>query len=158
VNDADLEAAAKHALAPFERDPKNNPYAVQYELQDLMQDKVGIVRVESEMKEALEGIAKLKERAKQVGVASNREFNPGWHTALDLESLMIVSEAITIAAIARKESRGGHFRDDFPEKSAEFSKFNLVIKKGPDGAMQMRREPLQAMRPDLQEIITAEAK
>ncbi len=158
VNDAELEAISKQAVAPFDRDPKNNPYAVQYELQDMMQDLVGIVRVESEMKQALEGIAKLKERALNVGVTSHREWNPGWHTALDLESLLTVSEAITLSAIERKESRGGHFRDDFPEKLPEFAKFNIVLKKGSDGQMALRREPISTMRPDLQEIVTAEAK
>jgi succinate dehydrogenase / fumarate reductase, flavoprotein subunit len=158
VSDAELEAMSKDAVAPFERDPKNNPYMVQYELQDMMQDKVGIVRVESEMKEALVGIAKLKERAKEVGVTSHREWNPGWHTALDLDSLLTVSEAVTLAAIERKESRGGHFRDDFPEKLPEFAKFNIVLKKGTDGQMALRREPISAIRADLQEIITAEAK
>ncbi len=158
VSDADLEAMSKAAVAPFERDPKNNPYTVQYELQDMMQDKVGIVRVESEMKEALVGIAKLKERAKEVGVTSHREWNPGWHTALDLDSLLTVSEAITLAAIERKESRGGHFRDDYPEKLPEFAKFNIVLKKGTDGQMALRREPISTIRADLQEIITAEAK
>ena len=158
VRDADLEEISKQAVAPFERDPKNNPYAVQYELQDMMQDLVGIVRVESEMKQALEGIAKLKVRAQAVGVTSHREWNPGWHTALDLDSLLTVSEAITLAAIERKESRGGHFRDDFPEKLPEFAKFNLVIKKGTDGSMGLRREPISAMRADLEEIVTAEAK
>ena len=158
VNDAELEAMSKMAVAPFERDPVNNPYTVQYELQDMMQEKVGIVRVESEMKEALEGISKLKARAAQVGVTSHREWNPGWHTALDLDSLLTVSEAITIAAIERKESRGGHFRDDFPDKSPEFARFNIVIKKAADGQMVLRREPITAMRADLQEIVTAEAK
>jgi succinate dehydrogenase / fumarate reductase, flavoprotein subunit len=158
INDAELDAMSKAAVAPFERDPKNNPYTVQYELQDMMQDLVGIVRVESEMKQALEGIAKLKERAKVVGVSSHREWNPGWHTALDLDSLLTVSEAITLAAIERKESRGGHFRDDFPEKLPEFAKFNIVLKKGTDGQMALRREPISPLRADLQEIVTAEAK
>ena len=158
VNDAELDALSKLTVAPFERDAKASPYAVQYELQEMMQDLVGIVRVESEMKQALEGIAKLKARAAAVGVTSHREWNPGWHTALDLDSLLTISEAITLAAIERKESRGGHFRDDFPEKSPEYAKFNIVLKKGSDGQMVLRREPVIPMRSDLQEIITAEAK
>jgi succinate dehydrogenase / fumarate reductase flavoprotein subunit len=158
ISDAELNTLAKTAVAPFERDAKASPYAVQYELQDMMQDLVGIVRVESEMKQALEGIEKLKVRAQSVGVTSHREWNPGWHTALDLESLLTVSEAITRAAIERKESRGGHFRDDFPEKNPEYAKFNIVLKKGTDGQMGLRREPIAPLRPDLQQIITEEAK
>jgi succinate dehydrogenase / fumarate reductase, flavoprotein subunit len=158
VNENDVEAAAKLALAPFERDPKNNPYSVQYELQNLMQDNVGIVRVEADMQKALEGLGKLRERAAVVGVASHREYNPGWHTCLDLDNLLTVSEAITLCAIERKESRGGHFRDDYPEKKADFARFNLVVKKGPDGKMQLRREDLKPIPPELQAIIDAEAK
>jgi succinate dehydrogenase / fumarate reductase flavoprotein subunit len=158
LNDAELDALSKRTIAPFEREAKASPYAVQYELQEMMQDLVGIVRVESEMKQALEAIEKLKARAALVGVTSHREYNPGWHTALDLDSLLTISEAITRAAIERKESRGGHFRDDFPEKNPEYAKFNIVLKKGSDGQMVLRREPIAPLRPDLQEIITAEAK
>ena len=158
VDEAEIDGLARQLLAPFDRDPKEVPYTVQYELQDLMQDKVGIVRVESEMKDALEGIEKLKVRAASVGVASHREYNPGWHTALDLDSLLIVSEAITRAAIERKESRGGHFRDDFPDKSAEFGKFNLVLKKGKGGEMELRREPNATMRDDLKLIVEEQSR
>ncbi len=153
VADAELDRIAKEALAPFERDPKEGPYAVQHELQDHMQDLVGIVRTEDEMKSALERIAELKARAANVGVSSHREYNPGWHTALDLDNLLTVSEAITRAAIERKESRGGHFRDDYPEKDPEYAKFNLVIQKGPDGAMQLRRQEPPPMRDDLKKVI-----
>jgi succinate dehydrogenase / fumarate reductase flavoprotein subunit len=148
-----IEEIAKLALAPFERDAKEGPYDVQYALQDMMQDLVGIVRVEDEMKKALEGLEELKKRAVKVGVHGNREYNPGWHTALDLDNLLTVSEAITRAAIERKESRGGHFRDDFPDKAAEFSKFNIVIKKGKGGEMEVSRQDLTPMRDDLAKVI-----
>ncbi len=151
--EAEVEAIAKEALEPFDRDPNLGPYQVQYELQDMMQDLVGIVRVEDEMKQALEGIAKLKERATKVGVTSHREYNPGWHTALDLDNLLTVSEAITMSAIERKESRGGHFRDDFPDKDPEYAKFNIVLKKGADGRMELRRETPVPMRDDLKQVI-----
>jgi succinate dehydrogenase / fumarate reductase, flavoprotein subunit len=153
VRAPEVDAIEKATLAPFERDAAESPYAVQQSLQDMMQDLVGIVRVEAEMQQALEGIKKLKVRAAKVGVTSHREYNPGWHTALDLESLLIVSEAITRAAIERKESRGGHFRDDFPAKSADYAKFNLVLKKGADGRMELRREAIPSMRADLTQII-----
>jgi succinate dehydrogenase / fumarate reductase flavoprotein subunit len=148
-----LDAAAAWALEPFARDPSQNPYQVQYELQDMMQDLVGIVRVEDEMKRALEGLAALKQRADQAGVAGHREYNPGWHTALDLDNLMTVSEAVTRAAIERKESRGGHFRDDYPDKDPAYATFNILITKGQDGEMQVKRQPLPAMRDDLKQII-----
>jgi succinate dehydrogenase / fumarate reductase flavoprotein subunit len=148
-----IDEIAKLALAPFDRDAKEGPYDVQYALQDMMQDLVGIVRQEEEMKKALEGLAELKKRAVKVGVHGNREYNPGWHTALDLDNLLTVSEAITRAAIERKESRGGHFRDDYPDKVAEFSKFNIVIKKGADGEMVVSRQDLTPMRDDLAKVI-----
>jgi succinate dehydrogenase / fumarate reductase flavoprotein subunit len=153
MSESDIEAAATWALEPFARDPSQNPYQVQYELQDMMQDLVGIVRVEDEMKRALEGLAKLKQRAAQAGVAGHREYNPGWHTALDLDNLMTVSEAVTLAAIERKESRGGHFRDDYPDKDPAYATFNILITKGPGGEMQVKRQPLPPMREDLKQII-----
>ena len=148
-----IDEIAQLALAPFGREEGEGPYDVQYALQDMMQDLVGIVRVETEMKQALDGLTELKKRAVKVGVHGNREYNPGWHTALDLDNLLTVSEAITRAAIERKESRGGHFRDDYPDKAAEFSKFNIVLKKGADGEMVVSRQDLTPMRDDLAQVI-----
>ena len=119
----------------------------------MMQDLVGIVRREGEMKSALEGLAKLRERGKRVKVPGNREFNPGWHTALDLPNLLTVSEAITRAALERKESRGAQFRDDFPDKDPDLGKVNVVVKKGSDGAMRVERVPLPPMPAELQSVI-----
>jgi succinate dehydrogenase / fumarate reductase flavoprotein subunit len=144
---------ARTALLPFERDPKEGPYQVQHDLQNMMQDLVGIVRTEPEMQEALQGLQKLKARAARAGVPGNREYNPGWHTALDLHNLLTVSEAITLSAIERKESRGGHFRDDYPAKDAAYAGFNLIVKKGPDGSMQVSRRPLPKLRDDLAQIV-----
>jgi succinate dehydrogenase flavoprotein subunit len=152
VDMAQVDQVAKESLEPFERKGES-PYQVQYDLQDLMQDKVGIVRRQAEMEQALDGIMKLRERAKCVGVVGNREYNPGWHTALDLDNLLTVSEAITRAALVRKESRGAHFRDDFPEKDATFGSFNLVVRKGQDGEMQVAREALVPLRDDMKQII-----
>ena len=118
-----------------------------------MQDLVGIVRVEAEMLQALERIRELKARAERAGVQGNREYNTGWHTALDLTSLLTVSEIITRAALDRKESRGAHFRDDFPDKDAAYGKFNIVARKGPDGEVQLIHEPLPPMPPEFQQII-----
>jgi succinate dehydrogenase / fumarate reductase flavoprotein subunit len=154
VDEAQVEATAQAALAPFERSgTTEGPYKIQHDLQDMMQDLVGIVRNEADMKRALEGIAKLRARAEQVGVTGNREYNPGWHTAMDLKNLFICSEAITRAALERRESRGGHFREDCPEKDPQAASFNVVIRKGPGGDMQLRREPIPEMRDDLKQII-----
>src|SRR6185503_2639933 len=99
-----IEEASRHALEPFERGDKGEgPYAVQRDLQEMMQDLVGIMRREEEMVRALDGLQKLWERARKVGVSGNREYNPGWHTALDLKNLLTVSEAVTRSAIERKE-------------------------------------------------------
>jgi succinate dehydrogenase / fumarate reductase flavoprotein subunit len=105
------------------------------------------------MQRALEGLAALRERASRVKVTGNREYNPGWHTALDLHNLLTVSEAITRAALARKESRGGHFRDDYPDKDARFGKFNYVARKRPDNQMQLEEATIPAMPAELQQII-----
>jgi succinate dehydrogenase flavoprotein subunit len=153
VNPAEAEAAARAALAPFDRTSGEGPYQVQQDLQEMMQDLVGIVRRQEEMERALEALGKLRDRAAKVGVIGNREFNPGWHTALDLHNLLVVSEAITRAAIERRESRGAHFRDDFPDKDPAFGKLNIVLKKGPGGAMQLRREPLRELPAELKHVI-----
>ena len=119
----------------------------------MMQNLVGIVRREGEMLRAVDGIGKLFERAKQVAVHGHREFNPGWHTALDLKNLLTVSEAITRSAIERKESRGGHFRDDFPNKDAAAGRMNVIVRKNADGTMQVRRQPIPEMPPELKQVI-----
>jgi succinate dehydrogenase / fumarate reductase flavoprotein subunit len=126
---------------------------VQRDLQESMQDLVGIVRNEREMRSALEKIGNLRARADKVGVTGNREYNPGWHTALDLENLLTVSEAIARAALERKESRGAQFREDYPDKDDRFSKVNTMISKAPDGSMQIRLEPLPEMPEYLKQVI-----
>jgi succinate dehydrogenase / fumarate reductase flavoprotein subunit len=153
-----VEDAVRWALEPFERSGSENPFQVQHDLQELMQDLVGIVRREDEMVRALEGLAKLRERAAKVKVTGNREYNPGWHTAMDLHSLLTVSEAITRAAIERKESRGAQFREDYPKKdTARFGKVNTIIWRGSDGTMQIRLDPIPPMPQELKDAIAAEA-
>jgi succinate dehydrogenase / fumarate reductase flavoprotein subunit len=154
IDQAQVDAAAKKALAPFERaSGGEGPYQVQEALQQTMQDNVGIVRAQGEMETALRDVEALKVRAQKVSVAGNREYNPGWHTALDLDNLLTVSEAIARCAIERKESRGGHFRDDYPDKSPEFATFNFVIKKAADGSMDLSREPIPPMPEHLKAVI-----
>jgi succinate dehydrogenase / fumarate reductase flavoprotein subunit len=156
VSDAEIEGAYKEAVAPFERaagGTTEGPYQVQYDLQNMMQKNVGIVRLQNEMEEAIDGIGKLKARAEKVAVQGHCEYNPGWHTAIDLKHLLTVSEAITLCALARKESRGGHFREDFPDKSPEAAKYNNVVSKAADGSMKLRREPIAPLREDLKQIV-----
>ncbi|MBL8295940.1 MAG: FAD-binding protein, partial [Bryobacterales bacterium] len=154
VDQAQVDAAAKAALAPFDRDAAGeNPYQLQHELQDKMQALVGIVRTESEMKEALEVIAGLSARAVNVGVAGHRQYNNGWHTAMDLPNMLVVSEAITRAAILRKESRGAQFRDDFPEKSAEWGKVNIIVKRESTGEMSIEERPIPPLPAELKQVI-----
>jgi len=154
INPADIEASAKKALEPFERGSAGeNPFAVQHDLQDMMQKLVGIVRIENEMQEALAEIPKLQARAARAGIGGNREYNTGWHTALDLDNLLTISEIVAIAGIERKESRGAHFRDDYPEKSAEWGKYNLKITKGPDGKPQVERMPVCPLTDEMKKCI-----
>jgi succinate dehydrogenase / fumarate reductase, flavoprotein subunit len=148
-----IESVAREALAPFGRSSGENPYQVQKDLQDTMQDLVGIVRNEGEMREALEKIGDFRKRAENAAVTGNREYNPGWHTAIDLKNLLIVSEAITRAALERKESRGAQFRDDYPDKNEQFGKVNTIIAKAADGSMQLRLEPLPEMPEYLKQVI-----
>ncbi len=158
IDEAQIDAAAREALEPFEHGASQGgsaegPYQVQHELQNMMQDFVGIVRNEEEMKRALEGVGRLRDRAAHAAVYGHREYNPGWHTALDLKHLLTVSEAITLSALDRRESRGGHFREDFPEKSLEDGKMNIVVKKAADGSMQLSHVPIPPMPDELKQVV-----
>ena len=153
IDSGQVEEAAHRALEPFERGTGENPYAVQHDLQETMQDNVGIVRREEEMVSALKKVESFSRRASHVGVTGNREFNPGWHTALDLQNLLTVSGAITRAAIERKESRGAQFREDFPNKDPKFGDVNTIVWRGEDGGMKVRLDPIPVMPPELKQII-----
>jgi succinate dehydrogenase / fumarate reductase, flavoprotein subunit len=154
VDAAAVERAMQWALEPFERGGgAENPYRVQHDLQRTMQDLVGIVRTEGEMREALERLDRLRERAGRAGIAGHREYNAGWHTYLDLRNLLDVSEAITRSAIERRESRGGHFREDFPDQAAEFGQCNIAVRRAADGGMQVTRVALPDMPAELKQVI-----
>ncbi len=153
VDRRQADAVAQRALAPFGRPSGAGPYQIQHALQDTMQDLVGIVRREDDMRRALGAIGELAEKAEHVAVTGNREYNPGWHTALDLRNLLTVSEAITRSAIERRESRGGHFREDYPTKSPEFGGINIVVQKGADGGMELRRVPIPPMPDALARVV-----
>jgi succinate dehydrogenase / fumarate reductase flavoprotein subunit len=147
-----LADAGRAALAPFEREGGENPYTVQHDLQQTMHDLVGIIRTAPEMEQALERIAALKERVANLSVEGHRQYNPGWHLALDLPHMLIVSECVARAALEREESRGGHTRDDFPGPEPEWGKTNLICSPTPDGGVQVRHQPLPQMPPELAEI------
>ena len=119
----------------------------------MMQDLVGIVREEEEMERALAGLERLRGRARRVVVSGNRAYNPGWHAAVDLGHLLTVGEAITRAALERRESRGAHSRSDHPDKDPAAGGANIVIQKGSDGTMETRRETMPAMPAELQTIV-----
>ena len=154
IDESQVEAAVGETLAPFDREQSGeNPFDIQYELQDRMQELVGIVRNEGDMQRALEVIDELRQRAGKVSVIGNREYNPGWHTALDLKFLLIVSEAVARAALERKESRGAHFREDYEDKDEEFGSINITQHRNEDGEMVINRVPVQPVREDLAAII-----
>ncbi len=154
VDAQQVEAAMKRSLEPFERgNAPENPFKVQHDLQGMMQDLVGIVRLEDEMQRALTGLGALKKRAEDVGVTGHREFNTGWHAAQDLANLLMVSEAITRSAIERKESRGGHFRIDYPDKDPAYATFNVIVKQDADGVMQVSHAQIPPMPDELKRVI-----
>ena len=156
VNENQVVELAKWALAPFEREDNaagENPFQIQAGLQEKMQELVGIVRVENELEEAIDKIKIFSDQVKKTGCGGNRGYNPGWHTALELNHMVTVAEAITRAAKERKESRGGHFREDFPEKSEEYGKVNITIRKDENGNMEVKKIPKAPLREDLQAII-----
>ena len=153
ADEKQIAAAIKDALAPFDRQTDEGPYQIQSDLQDKMQDLVGIVRLEDEMKQALVMLEGLHKRAERVSITGNRQYNGGWHTAMDIPNLLMVSEAITRSAILRKESRGAQFREDYPNKDAEWSKYNLITKRGSNGEMIVEKREIPALPAELKQII-----
>ena len=154
IDEAAADRAISQSLAPFDRGAEGeNPYNVQQDLQDAMQRLVGIVRTETEMREALNRIHDFNDRAARLGAEGHREYHSGWHTSIDVQNLLTVSEAITVSALERKESRGGHFREDYPERVAEFGTFNIVVRRARDGSMQVSRVPIPAMPDHLKQAI-----
>jgi succinate dehydrogenase / fumarate reductase flavoprotein subunit len=155
VDSRQLDAIALEALAPFDRapSPEHAPFQLQAELQDCMQDLVGIVRREEEMARALETIASLRGRLARSGIVGSREFNPGWHMTVDMKCMLTVSEAVARAALDRKESRGAHFRDDYPSQDAACGRRNTVVRRGADGTMALVHEPVVELPAELRAIV-----
>jgi succinate dehydrogenase / fumarate reductase flavoprotein subunit len=148
IDAAQVEEVANAQLAPFNGSGGENPYAIHADLQNCMQNLVGIIRTEKELRQALDEIQVLKQRLKKVSVEGHRQYNPGWHLALDLHSLLSISEAVTLGALERKESRGGHTRDDYPNADPQFGKINIVIRKK-NGEWNLSHEPIPQMPDDL---------
>jgi succinate dehydrogenase / fumarate reductase flavoprotein subunit len=150
---AELTRIIDDALAPFGREGGESPYDIHHDLQETMQSLVGIIRTESELVQALSELDKLDERAANVSVSGGRPYNPGWNLATDLPSLLAMSRMVTLGAINRKESRGGHTRDDYPGPDPEMGKVNFVQRLGPDGKLTINPEPLPQMPPELAELL-----
>jgi succinate dehydrogenase / fumarate reductase flavoprotein subunit len=153
MDEAAANQAIKDSLLPFERTGGENPFKLQEELQDTMQTLVGIVRTEAEMKDAQARLRQYRERLARVSVSGHREYNGGWHTSIDLQNLLDVAESITVSALERKESRGGHFREDYPDKVAEFGTFNIMVKREPGGGITVSRVPLPPLPDSLKQVI-----
>jgi succinate dehydrogenase / fumarate reductase flavoprotein subunit len=153
INPAEVQEHATDMFKYFQRSGEENPYTIQQDLQEAMQDLVGMIRTRSQLEEALERIRRLRERAKRAAVEGNRQFNPGWHLAMDLQSLLAVSATIAMAALEREESRGAQTRDDYPSSSPKFGKVNVVIRMGPDGEPCVSREPLPDMPEELRKLL-----
>jgi succinate dehydrogenase / fumarate reductase flavoprotein subunit len=166
VDAGEVDTAAAEALRPFSAEdassdgPPENPYTLHQELQQTMNDLVGIIRREAEMKQALEKLAELRSRARRAGVEGHRQFNPGWHLALDLRNMLLVSECVARAALERTESRGGHTREDFPGMDRRWRNINLLCRlTDPTGGLAatdpvrgqiaLERETTEPIRPDL---------
>ena len=155
IDENEINKTQHWALKFFDNsDGKNeNPYKIQTDLQEMMQDLVGIVRKEDELTRAIEELKKQTNRIEKLKVTGNREYNNGWHTALDLNNLLTVSNAITLSAIQRKESRGAHFREDYQAKDEAFAKHNTIIKKGSNGEMLVKQKPIPQIPDDLKKVI-----
>ena len=155
LEQAEIDRALASALAPFKGDSKENAYAVHYELQQMMNDLVGIIRVGAEMREAIEKLEVMKERAKHVSVSGDTKFNPGWHIALDLMNMLLVSEAVAKSAMEREESRGGHTRDDFPTMDPKWRAIHVITSW--DGSkVSTERQTLPPMPKELAELFDGE--
>jgi succinate dehydrogenase / fumarate reductase flavoprotein subunit len=151
VDDGQVAAVVRDVLAPFERQGGENPYQIQRDLQEMMHGLVGIIRTEAELKEAVQRLEALKVRAGRVRVEGGQAYNPGWHLALDLRSLLTASEAVTLAALERKESRGGHTREDYPKPDSHFGTVNVVVRQS-NGRMTVTQEPLPRMPDELKKL------
>jgi len=152
LDEAEVAALSAEALRPFERERGENPYALHQQLQETMQNLVGIIRTEVELKQALEEIAELQERASRVAVEGHRQYNPGWHLSLDLQSMLSVSRCVTLAALERQESRGGHTREDHPGPDPKWGTVNVRVRAADGGEIAVDHLPLPEMPDELKTL------
>jgi succinate dehydrogenase / fumarate reductase flavoprotein subunit len=155
IDQAQIDGAERDALAPFQRRGGENPYAIHRDLQTTMQNLVGIFRVREDMRRALEELGKLNERWSHTSVEGTRLFNPGWHLALDLKSMLTIAEAVARSALVREESRGAHSRIDFPEASSDWGTKNNVVRRGSSG-MTLRQDPKPEPPAELKQTLAEE--
>jgi succinate dehydrogenase / fumarate reductase flavoprotein subunit len=159
VDDAQLRAAEARLAAPFAHEGTEgideNPYRVHTDLEDCMQELVGIIRTKDELEEAIVRIGRLRERASRVRVTGTRRYNPGWHLAMDLDSLLTVSETVARSALMRTESRGGHTREDYPKADPQWATKNVVTRKR-DGRLELATEDLPELPPELKPLVADE--
>ena len=160
LNEGEVDAAVKDALAPFDREGGESPYDIQHDLQEMMQSNVGIIRTASELETAIAELAKLSDRLGRVAVTGGRAFNPGWNLATDLPSMITYSTCVALAADLRKESRGGHTREDYPNPDAELGKVNFAQSSDGgswDGPVSIVESPLLVMPDDLKALLEEKA-
>jgi succinate dehydrogenase / fumarate reductase flavoprotein subunit len=153
IAETDLEVASRAALAPFDSEGGENPYTIQHDLQQVMNDFVGIIRRADEIETAIKELGGLVERVGRMSVEGHRQYNPGWHLALDLRNMLLVSQSVARAALERQESRGGHTRDDFPKSDSAWGTLNVVVRLGPDDALTIDRQPLLPPPPELAALL-----
>jgi succinate dehydrogenase / fumarate reductase flavoprotein subunit len=153
MDSAQIDAAEKYALEPFQRQHGESPYAIHRDLQKTMQSLVGIFRTRTDVEQALAELERLNERWKLVSVEGSRMFNPGWHLALDMHSMLKISEAVAKCALVREESRGAHSRIDFPETSAEWGTKNNIVSQDSSGRMNLRQDLKSDLPEDLKQVL-----
>jgi succinate dehydrogenase / fumarate reductase flavoprotein subunit len=156
ANTGEVAAVVAEAQAPFERDGGESPYDLQHDLQQMMQNLVGIIRTDSELRQALDELDTMSERAQKLSVSGGRAYNPGWNLATDLPSMLTTSRLVATGALERRESRGGHTREDYPLPDPEFGKVNLVQRIDAEGNYTLEPEPLLVMPAELKELFEEE--
>ena len=157
IPELEIETVIDETLAPLMRDEGENPAAVVSDLREMMQNKVGIIRTESELLEALTALDELEARAGTVFGGSGKSYNPGWHQSLEIKAMIDVSRMCTLAALKREESRGGHTRDDFPSPDHKYwGKINSVISMNRDGGMEIRFESYPPIPDELRELLDSD--
>jgi succinate dehydrogenase / fumarate reductase flavoprotein subunit len=157
LDPAEIETAEKEAVAPFARETGPNPFAVHEDLMNQMQRYVGIMRNEKDLTDVLKELDRLKADAGKASISGPRHYNAGWHQTIDLRNMMVVSEAMARAGLLRKESRGAHAREDFPDMDKEhWAKVNVILRKKADGEMEVLERELPAIPDEIKKVLEEE--